>query len=168
MIRFEGIQSTRYQAAFHRQQRIRLGLLSLSIILPLVVLMLVLFLVDDISSTDHVEMWWIISLALLAPCLLFLPFVRGMRLPMTGQILVIENDSVWFCSYQLQYASRVKLKARKISHVRKVVDYGDWYFLYFRMNPITMIGCQKDHLLLGSIEEFEKMFQDKLVQKHKE
>ncbi len=55
-----------------------------------------------------------------------------------------------------------------IHNVRKVVDYGDFYSI--RINQQLEYGpflCQKDLLSKGSIEEFEKIFENKIVRKLK-
>ncbi len=68
----------------------------------------------------------------------------------------------------------VKSECRKKTHiysiheVRKVIDYGDFYSI--RINQQLEHGhflCQKDLLTHGSIEEFEKIFENKIVRKVK-
>lgn len=56
----------------------------------------------------------------------------------------------------------------KISKVKKVVDYGKFYYLYlYRLDPSYGIVCQKDLLIDGRIEEFEKLFEGKIKRKLK-
>ena len=53
-----------------------------------------------------------------------------------------------------------------VEHVKKVIDFGDWYFISFHVfhkNPSFI--CQKDLITEGTIEEFEELFKDKLVRK---
>lgn len=52
---------------------------------------------------------------------------------------------------------------RDLSRVKKVIDYGDWYqiFFYFGYRSQKFI-CQKDLIVEGTIEDFEKLFRDKI------
>lgn len=53
---------------------------------------------------------------------------------------------------------------RSLDDVKKVVDMGAWYHIkfYFPHGNIYFV-CQKDLITKGSIEEFEKLFEDKIV-----
>ncbi len=53
---------------------------------------------------------------------------------------------------------------KNISDVKKVYDKGDWYEFncFFPHRNINLL-CQKDWIKQGTIEEFEKLFEDKLV-----
>ena len=55
---------------------------------------------------------------------------------------------------------------RTLSQVKKVIDRGEWYHIYFYYpykNPRFI--CQKDLIKEGTIEEFEAMFADKMERK---
>ena len=57
---------------------------------------------------------------------------------------------------------------KPIKKVKKVVDYGGYYFLFvFRWETTHGIICQKDLLVEGSLEEFEELFKDKIERKIK-
>ena len=62
-----------------------------------------------------------------------------------------------------------KAQLRDISDVKVVVDWGEWYDIIFYF-PYKSVGfiCQKDLIVEGTIEEFEKLFEDKIVRKHEE
>ncbi len=51
-------------------------------------------------------------------------------------------------------------------NIKKVVDYGEWYqiFFVFPYRNFRFI-CQKSLLTQGTIEEFEEMFKEQLVRK---
>ena len=53
--------------------------------------------------------------------------------------------------------------SRKMIDVKKVRDYGNFYYLtfYFPYKDGYFV-CQKDLLVEGTLEEFEKLFEDKL------
>lgn len=55
---------------------------------------------------------------------------------------------------------------KPIKKIKKVLDYEDCYYvIYGDMN--NSIVCQKDLLTEGSIEEFETLFQGKIIRKEK-
>lgn len=49
-----------------------------------------------------------------------------------------------------------------ITEVVKVLDKGEWYLIYVKSKDGRFI-CQKDLLISGTLDEFEKIFKDKLV-----
>ena len=55
-------------------------------------------------------------------------------------------------------------KSRHLSKIKKIIDKGEWYqiIFYFPYKNISFI-CQKDLIIKGSIEEFEKIFAGKKV-----
>lgn len=55
---------------------------------------------------------------------------------------------------------------KEIADVFEVIDFGDNYRIKFNhMDKAVHFVCQKNLLVRGTIEEFEKLFQDKLVHK---
>ena len=61
---------------------------------------------------------------------------------------------------------RPKFKAvASIDDVTKVLDEGEWYQICVAPYEIGNYLCQKDLLVEGSIEEFEKIFNGKIVRK---
>lgn len=55
---------------------------------------------------------------------------------------------------------------RSVELVRKVYDYGEFYFISFRFGKISCYFiCQKSLLTQGTIEDFEKLFDGKIVRK---
>lgn len=58
------------------------------------------------------------------------------------------------------------IQSYKISKIKKVIDYGKFYYLFlYRLDPSKGIVCQKDLLINGTIEEFEKIFEGKILRK---
>ena len=53
---------------------------------------------------------------------------------------------------------------REFQDVKNVIDKGDFYIINFYF-PHTQMLCQKDLIIQGTIEEFEKIFEDYLVRK---
>lgn len=72
------------------------------------------------------------------------------RIVIDGDSMVSEGES--FCV------------SRSVSQVKKVVDAGAWYHIYFAgRNKSLRFVCQKDLLVQGTLEEFEKLFEHKIV-----
>lgn len=53
---------------------------------------------------------------------------------------------------------------KRISSVKKVVDRGESYQIYFTSIPSGFL-CQKDLLVEGTLEEFEQLFDGKIIRK---
>ena len=53
-----------------------------------------------------------------------------------------------------------------IDSVKKVVDYGEWYdFVFYYSDRDLYFVCQKSLLTKGTLEEFEALFEGKIVRK---
>ncbi|MBQ5725745.1 MAG: hypothetical protein IIV80_06300, partial [Clostridia bacterium] len=53
-----------------------------------------------------------------------------------------------------------------IDDVTMIVDMGEWYHISFgKMLGSGRFVCQKDLLVQGTIEDFEKLFEGKLIRK---
>ena len=52
---------------------------------------------------------------------------------------------------------------KSLEDVKKVIDYGTFYVINFYFGGVYSGICQKDLLIEGGLEEFEKLFEDKLV-----
>lgn len=54
--------------------------------------------------------------------------------------------------------------SNQVDVVKKIIDNGDWYQIYFKF-PYKSLRylCQKNLLTEGSLEEFEELFKDKIV-----
>lgn len=76
------------------------------------------------------------------------------RLP---QSISIENDEILLIS-------KSYIKSCSISDIKKITDMGKWYVIDFYFpNKNLFFVCQKDLLIEGSIDEFEKLFEDKII-----
>lgn len=55
-------------------------------------------------------------------------------------------------------------KKKPITRVKKIVQFGDIYFIIFKFGDYNNSWvCQQNLIVKGTIEEFEKLFEDKLV-----
>lgn len=58
---------------------------------------------------------------------------------------------------------------KNIDEIKCVYDYGKWYLLKTKkFTYVTKFVLQKDLITVGTIEEFEKLFEDKIIKKYKE
>ena len=75
-----------------------------------------------------------------------------------------ENETITVVFNHQQGA----VESYKICKVKKVVDYGRYYYVFlYRLDPSKGIVCQKDLLTEGTIEEFEELFKEKIIRKSK-
>lgn len=59
-----------------------------------------------------------------------------------------------------------RTKTLSIKDVKKVCDYGDYYYIVANfLNHSSIFVCQKDLLTKGTLEEFEMLFGDKIVRR---
>ena len=59
-------------------------------------------------------------------------------------------------------------KNNPIGEIETVVDYGEWYQIYFNIGfRNNYMICQKDLIVKGTLEEYEKLFGDKIVRSPK-
>ena len=92
------------------------------------------------------------------------PFMKS-TFPMILPTRVVISDD----GYITSYGDKFEL-TNPIDTVAVVIDCGEWYHISWNrkvgFGPERFI-CQKDLLTHGTIEEFEKLFEGKIVQKHK-
>ncbi len=77
--------------------------------------------------------------------------------------IIIENEMITInCRHQINGV----IATKPIKKIKKVVDFGEYYYLYVcRWDASNGIICQKDLLIEGSLEEFEKLFEGKIQRK---
>lgn len=75
------------------------------------------------------------------------------------RIYVIDNNLICISDKQTE--------SRGVELVKTAYDYGEFYFLSFPMGKKSgNFVCQKDLLTQGTLEEFEKLFDGKIVRKY--
>ena len=109
---------------------------------------------------------WVFALAYI-PLELFVVFAAIAPLSKKAQKLTLPH------CVQI-YDDRIESKGEKfhvirmLSHVKKVVDMGDWYQIVFRFPYKNgRFVCQKNLIKQGSIPEFETKFKDVLIRNYK-
>lgn len=54
---------------------------------------------------------------------------------------------------------------RKLSDIKTIYNFKDYYFITFKKDISDNLVCQKDLLVLGSLQHFENLFEDKIINK---
>lgn len=98
--------------------------------------------------------------------LLLLPFVAFIKFPKSSLglilpcIITIENNMIYSKGERFEYS-------KPISSIKNVIDFGEWYhiFFYYRDRCENFV-CQKDLLKIGTIEDFESLFEGKIIRKN--
>lgn len=120
-----------------------------------------LFLIPVIIAIFMVH--WIFVLGVLV--LILIVILSAVRPPEKyyGKIIpkriTINDDDMESCGEEFSCLGLV-------SQVKKVVDMGEWYHIFFNYpyrNPRFV--CQKDLIKQGTLDEFEKIFEGKIIRK---
>ena len=113
--------------------------------------------------------WWAVSgklLVLIAlPVLVMAAFLAGIKpnekgygLIMTKWVTIEGND--------LECEGDQFHETKTMDQIKCVIDYGEWYKFEFRLpGNCQRFICQKDLITQGTIEDFEKLFADKIIRR---
>lgn len=97
-------------------------------------------------------------LLLILPLILYIGCLLTPYLTLESTREVIIQDNIIYIKYGKYEASR------DINDVKIILDYDNgYYFKFYFPYKFIYCFCQKDLLVEGSIEEFEKLFGDKIV-----
>lgn len=53
---------------------------------------------------------------------------------------------------------------KTIDDIKRIIDFGEWYYIIFKFPKSGNLICQKSLLVEGSIDDFNNMFSDKIIQ----
>ena len=156
MITFTGYLTGAAEKAFVKRQR-KTSLTILGIMVPL-----------SLPTTFYVSVYLLRDIrflyAILAALLLWgvvavLPKGKKEHMSYLPKKIYVEEDNI-VCNTAQDSTSKL------ISDVKKVIDYGEYYILYFPFGKsYDGFVCQKSLLTKGSLEEFEALFEGKLTKK---
>lgn len=112
------------------------------------------------GDEDFYEFFGLAVLMSIVAIIFWLP-INVIRKPPQGvstDILVqIDGDYVISSGY-------LGMQKKPIKKVKKVIDAGEWYYLVFKWSGINAsFVCQKNLLTQGTLEEFEALFEGKIV-----
>lgn len=83
------------------------------------------------------------------------------KLPRIVEIVDNQISSATQCENKV-----CKSLVKKVNNIKVIVDYGDWYYIRFKFDITASVVCQKSLIVEGTIEDFEKLFADKIIRKY--
>lgn len=162
MIEFNGAISEKAQ--LDRLKRVDKNVMRVFIV-GLIIIWLILILSDLIFGNVLRELWkeavlctviMIVSTLLTAK----MPKKVALRFKIALHIIITEND----LSLEMYSNGKQVWRTRKISKVKKILDCGEAYYIIFKFGDITNSWvCSKSNVVSGTIDEFETLFQSKIV-----
>lgn len=159
MIEFYGILSEKCLNQFSKKKNLKNSLFFMFFTLSAIMVTIVLSLLK--IATVHYFCLLSILMVILNVILLIVPAHSAI---FRSPIKITINNDIIICSIE-HLAKQFKPKIRKIRHVKKIIVYKDWYLIIFKYDITDMIVCQKNLIRKGTLEEFEKMFKNKLIRK---
>ena len=134
-------------------------------IVGLIIIWLILILSDLIFGNVLRELWKeavLCTVIMIVPTLLTAKMSEkvALRFKIAPHIIITEND----LSLEMYSNGKQVWRTRKISKVKKILDCGEVYYIIFKFGDITNSWvCSKSNIVNGTIDEFETLFQSKIV-----
>ena len=144
------------------KQNARIGLLvsSISALIATVIVVTI-----AIIYSLWLILLFLIIFALLVMLATLTPYIqrkRILKLIVPSKIVMNKEGG-----YIRIYFRNTAIVEKKLSKIKKVIDEGKHYYIKLKLPKIDGFLCQKDLLVEGTIEEFEEVFQSKIVRKIK-
>lgn len=162
MIEFNGAISEKAQ--LDRLKRVDKNVMRVFIV-GLIIIWLILILSDLFFGNVLRELWKeavLCTVIMIVPTLLMaiMPKKIALRFKIAPHIIITEND----LSLEMYSNGKQVWRTRKISKVKKILDCGQVYYIIFKFGDITNSWvCSKSNIVNGTIDEFETLFQSKIV-----
>lgn len=100
--------------------------------------------------------------------ILYVAFIVLACIPHKKTINKLMPDSVTIEGDFIYIKNKMAGVTRSIYDVKKVIDMGEWYYIIFNFPHKNLLFlCQKSLLNVGSLKEFEALFEEKIVRKSK-
>ena len=101
------------------------------------------------------------------PLWIIFPFLAGGK-PTPKSFQYILPKKITLDEDSLECEGESFGETRSVSDIKEIIDCGEWYqFVFYFPHKSNRFYCQKDLLVQGTIEEFEALFEGKIVQKYK-
>ena len=156
MIEFTGYLTGAAEKAFIKRQR-KTSLTILGVMVPLS--LPTTFFVSVYLLRDIRILYAILAVLLLWGVIAIIPKGKKEHMSYLPKRIYVEETHI-VCITENDSTSKL------ISDVKKVIDYGEYYILYFPFGKsYDGFICQKNLLTKGSLEAFESLFEGKLIKK---
>lgn len=153
MIEFKGILTGAAEKRFIKKSRefgVGLIVIALLIFLPLILVIAV--------TSEYLELLWGYFAVLIGfPLMACIPKSKKEQAAVTPKRIFLEDDRIVCVADKYE-------ESRWIDDVKQVRDCGAFYELVFPMGKLSeKFICQKSLLSKGSLDEFEALFEGKMI-----
>lgn len=153
MIEFKGYISGTAENHFHKKGRI----MGRNIMLVAVILILPMVFAIEIQALRWVFLMTCLTFAALIPLIVRIPNSKKSQKALLPKQIFIEDE------YIVCVADKYE-EYKRIDDVIEVRDFGEFYELVFPFGKVSeKFICQKNLLVQGSLEEFEALFDGKII-----
>ena len=164
MIEFFGTLDEQCQKEINKRTRIMLAIVFTCFTVLLgIIPTVVLYIQQD---EDFYEFFGLTVLLVIVSFIFWLP-INVIRKPPEGTStdVLIQIDG----SYIMRSGfGAVQTQKKPLSKVKKVIDVGEWYYVVFKGGSLnSAFVCQKNLLKQGTLDEFEALFEDKIIRKYR-
>lgn len=154
MIEFNGYLSGSAEKRWIRNNRVytaKLLIISSCFVLPT-------FIIWGIKAENWLMVGMVTSLFLIFPSLVFIPQTKKDKHDLTPKNIVIYEDG-YITSKMVRMA-----ETKSFSDIKIIKDHGEFYELIFPFGKFSNnFICQKNLLIKGTLEEFEALFEEKII-----
>ncbi len=155
MIEFNGYLTGKSERFFFKKN---ISYLQIAIIFAFtMVLPFIILLVKTFQALSILYAYLAVFVCLMIAVRIFIPKSGKSVIP--KRIYIMDNKMVCIADNFTEN--------RSVELVKKIYDYGEFYFISFYFGKISCYFiCQKSLLTQGTIEDFEKLFDGKIVRKY--
>lgn len=163
MIRFSGKIAKEIQANVIYKRDVFLGILMFIGAFVGLLVTIIVWLVEGSLNGEIIKIFVFAGINVLLACILVIPFAKN-KLRFKWDFEIIFENGIITVIFNHQNGV---IQKYSVSKVKKVVNYDQYYYLYFyKWDASNGIVCQKDLIADGTIEEFEELFREKIVCKN--
>ena len=164
MFEFTGTISAEAEKHMWKQEKL-LGVfilyIGITLLLPIIILISI-----GLKETIEFETWKVLlpycSLYVIIPLVALMPKNKKEKEKYRTQMVFSDDE------YIVAIQGNGKEECKHIADVKSCVDYGEFYQLLFPIGNISYsFICQKNLLTKGTLEEFESLFEGKIIRKTK-
>jgi hypothetical protein len=136
----------------------------IAVCIPFGIFFIVLSIINDpMYLLTFIPLAMMISFASLKPC------TKPYRILFGKNGKIFDGELEWHITVEEGMISAEGIQRAETEYlddIKKVVDMGDWYKIYFYFpHKSNIFIVQKDLITQGTIEEFESLLQDKIVRR---